>query len=220
VEKPFLNYIGVFIAVMSGSIFLAIRAIQPDEAQERQAILATPEVADVESVEEGRPTSVSVRAIGCLLAIVAGVLFGFVFVPSTYIQDHPDGAYESASKNGLHYVFAMYSGILIASMFYYLIYLVYKGSRVYLHVPSIFAAILSGMMWGIAQAGFLVANSVLNQTISFPLITIGPSTIAVLWSIFYFKDILGRRNYLIIGIGTCLRILAAVLIVLSKPISR
>ncbi|CAF4662275.1 unnamed protein product, partial [Rotaria magnacalcarata] len=46
--------------------------------------------------------------IGCILAAIAGVLFGFVFTPSTYIQDHPN-KYPTASKNGLHYVFSMYS---------------------------------------------------------------------------------------------------------------
>jgi glucose uptake protein GlcU len=158
--------------------------------------------------------------MGCVLAIIAGVLFGLVFIPSTYIQDHPYDQYQTASKNGLHYVFAMYSGIFFSSMFYYIVYIAYTGNRPYVHVQSIFPAIISGIMWGIAQAGFLVANSVLSQAISFPLVTIGPSTTATLWSIFYFKEISGQRNYLIIISGTLLRIISAVLIVLSKPIPR
>ncbi len=105
-------------------------------------------------------------------------------------------------------------------MFYYIVYIAYTGNRPYIHVQSIFPGIISGIMWGIAQAGFLVANSVLSQTISFPLVTIGPSTTATLWSIFYFKEISGQRNYLIIISGTLLRIISAVLIVLSKPIPR
>jgi glucose uptake protein GlcU len=103
-------------------------------------------------------------------------------------------------------------------MFYYIVYLAYKGTRPYLHISSILPAIISGIMWAIAQAGFLVANSVLSQTISFPLVTIGPGTIAIFWSIFYFKEISGRRNYLIIISGTLLRIISAALIILSKPI--
>jgi glucose uptake protein GlcU len=114
----------------------------------------------------------------------------------------------------------MYSGIFVSSIFYYIIYLSYKGNRPYLHIPSILPGIISGIMWGIAQAGFLVANSVLSQTISFPLVTIGPGTIAVLWSIFYFKEISGQRNYLIIIGGTLLRIISATLIIISKPIPR
>jgi glucose uptake protein GlcU len=112
----------------------------------------------------------------------------------------------------------MYSGILFSSMFYYIVYIAYKGNRPHLHIQSILPAIISGIMWGIAQAGFLVANSVLSQTISFPLITIGPGSIAILWSIFYFKEISGRRNYFIIIVGTLLRVISAVLIILSKPI--
>jgi hypothetical protein len=47
---------------------------------------------------------------------------------------------------------------------------------------------------------------------------IGPGTIAIFWSIFYFKEIFGIRNYLVLLVGTTLRIIAAILIVLSKPI--
>ncbi|CAF4289177.1 unnamed protein product, partial [Adineta steineri] len=46
------------------------------------------------------------RIIGCSLAIVAGTLFGLVFTPSTYIQNHQD-KYPGAIKNGLNYIFAM-----------------------------------------------------------------------------------------------------------------
>lgn len=210
-----MNYIGVVIACLSGAVFLAIRTGQPEEMvveSDAEQLIPQP-VAPA-------PRKVYLRTVGCAVAIFAGVLFGLIFIPSTYIQDHPEGIYESASKNGLHYVYAMYSGIFFASMFYYIVYLVYKGNRPYLHVQSILPGIVSGIMWGIAQAGFLVANSVLSETISFPLVTIGPGTIAILWSIFYFREISGRRNYAIIIGGTMLRILAAVFIVLSKPIPR
>ncbi len=228
-----MNYIGVAIACLSGIAFLAIRTVKQEEIiediEERQPILQSPPVTTTTSndapIETATititpPTNISLRIIGCVLAIVAGILFGFIFIPSTYIQDHPYDIYENASKNGLHYVFAMYSGIFVSSIFYYIIYLSYKGNRPYLHIPSILPGIISGIMWGIAQAGFLVANSVLSQTISFPLVTIGPGTIAVLWSIFYFKEISGQRNYLIIIGGTLLRIISATLIIISKPIPR
>ncbi|CAF3810265.1 unnamed protein product [Rotaria sordida] len=230
VEKPILNCIGVIITCLSGIAFLGIRTIKQEEIiqnleeEEQQPILQSSPIVttcndatpiDTPTITISSSTNLYKRIIGCILAIIAGILFGFIFIPSTYIQDHPN-IYQTASKNGLHYVFAMYSGIFFSSMFYYLIYIVCKGNRPYLHIESIFPVIISGIMWGIAQVGFLVANSVLSQTISFPLITIGPGTIAI----FYFKEIFGRRNYLIIIIGTLLRILSAILIILSKPIPR
>ena len=229
VEKPVLNYLGVAIACLSGMVFLGIRTVKYEDSSasldEQQPILPA-QIANTDvSIEtpmasSSSPTSISLRAVGCLVAILAGVLFGLIFIPSTYIQDHPYDAYAGASKNGLHYVYAMYSGIFFSSMFYYIVYSAYKGNRPYIHTESILPGIVSGIMWGIAQAGFLVANSVLSETISFPLVTIGPGTIAILWSIFYFKEISGQRNTLLIVGGTVLRIVAATLIVLSKPIPR
>lgn len=237
VEKPILNYIGVAIACLSGIIFLAIRATPKQEQEdiviieednvddERQPILQPPSPPVIATTSNDPPietastrTNLSLRVFGCILAIISGVFFGLVFIPNTYIQDHPYGPYINASKNGLHYVYAMYSGIFFSSMFYYIVYLAYKRTRPYVYVQSILPAMISGIMWGIAQAGFLVANSILSQAISFPLISIGPGTVAILWSIFYFKEISGLRNYWIIIAGTILRIFSAVLIVLSKPI--
>jgi hypothetical protein len=220
-----LNYIGVGIACLSGLIFLGIRVGKVDATDaERQPLLASTDCPPVntshEEIDEPSDTSLRMRLAGSILAIIAGVFFGLVFTPSTYIQDHRQDKYPGASKNGLHYIFSMYTGILLGSIVYYSIYIMAKRNRPYVHMESILPAFVSGIMWGIAQAAFLLANSVLSQTISFPLISTGPATIAALWSIFYLKDIRGTRNYLIFSIGTCLRILAAVFIILSKPIAR
>ncbi|CAF5171529.1 unnamed protein product, partial [Rotaria sp. Silwood1] len=129
VEQPILNYIGVTIACLSGIAFLAIRTIKQEETiqnlEEQQPILqslpivttcndATPIDTTTITVSSTSSKSLYIRIIGCLLATIAGILFGFIFIPSTYIQDHPN-IYQAASKNGLHYVFAMYSGIFFSS---------------------------------------------------------------------------------------------------------
>ena len=232
VEKPILNYIGVILGCISGVVFFFIQPVKREQKSEEQVgqdgqepflesskPVTTINEISVEKASTPTPQHVSIRQriIGSILAITTGAIFGLVFNPSTYIQDHLD-KYPDATKNGLHYVYAMYSGILISSVFYYVAYIAYKRNRPYLHVRSVLPALISGMMWGVAQAGFLVANSVLSQAISFPLVMIGPGTIATLWSIFYFKDIAGMRNYLVIIAGSTLRVIAAVLIVLSKPV--
>jgi hypothetical protein len=222
VEKPLWNYVGVAIAVLSGVIFLGIRVNKKDERETLSD--SRPVNASMESVPllDDPPavprSTLRMRVIACFLAIVAGVLFGLVFTPSTYIQDHRNDKYPGASKNGLHYIFSMLTGILPTSIVYFAIYIAVKRNRPYVHVPSILPGFISGVMWGIAQAGFLLTNSVLSQAICFPLISIGPATVATLWSIFYLKDIRGSRNFLIFLLGSFLRIVAAALIILSKPI--
>ena len=221
-EKPLWNYIGVAIAVLSGLIFLGIRVnkderetASSDSRQVNASIESLPLLDDPPAVSR---STLHMRFIACFLALVAGVLFGLVFTPSTYIQDHRNDKYPGASKNGLHYIFSMFTGILLTSTVYFAIYIAAKGNRPYVHVPSILPGFISGVMWGIAQAGFLLANSVLSQAICFPLISIGPATVATLWSIFYLKDIRGSRNFLLFLSGSFLRIVAAALIILSKPI--
>lgn len=230
VEKPIFNYIGVTIAVLSGLIFLSIRTGKKEEdIEERQPILQSNNSSIINTLSEEpskgddvsplAPKSIKMRIIGSVLALLSGVLFGLVFTPSTYIQDHRKDKYPTASKNGLHYIFSMYTGILLSSLVYYAIYIAAKKNRPYVCIESILPAFISGIMWGIAQAGFIAANSVLSQAISFPLISVGPSTLAALWSILYFKDIAGKRNYLIFAAGSLLRVISAVFIILSKPIS-
>ncbi|UJR34851.1 hypothetical protein I4U23_027632 [Adineta vaga] len=216
VEVPIFNYLGVSIAVLSGLIFLGIRSQQNQSLEEDNL---SSQLINSNSDEKSQLSKQNrMRLLGCLLAIISGVLFGLVFTPSTYIQDHHE-KYPLSTKNGLHYVFSMYTGILFASFFYFMIYIIFKKNQPYISIQSIFPAFLSGIMWGIAQAGFILANSILSQAISFPLISIGPGTLAALWSILYLKDIRGKRNYLIFTIGTVIRIIAAILIILSKPIS-
>ena len=230
VEKPLLNYFGVGIACLSGLIFLGIRTqVSSEGDDEERALLSSSSAVDTTlsvrlNDEDAELTKKSnstfrLRLFASFLAIVSGIFFGLVFTASTYIQDHRfDPRFPGASKNGLHYIFSMYTGILLTSTVYYSLYILFKRNRPYLCRESILPAFLSGVMWGIAQAAFLLANSVLSQAISFPLISIGPATIAALWSIFYFKDIRGRRNFLIFALGTLFRLLAALLIILSKPI--
>ena len=233
VEKPLLNYFGVAIACLSGLIFLGIRSETSGEEEEEERSLLGSSSSPVDVVtlsvrlnaEDAEATkkkvySFRMRLFASFLAIVSGIFFGLVFTSSTYIQDHRfDPRFPGASKNGLDYIFAMYTGILLASILYYSLYIVFKRNRPYLCRESILPAFISGVMWGIAQAAFLLANSVLSQAISFPLISIGPATIAALWSIFYFRDIRGRRNFFIFSVGTLFRFVAALLIILSKPIT-
>ncbi|CAF5156224.1 unnamed protein product, partial [Rotaria sp. Silwood1] len=110
-------------------------------------------------------------------------------------------------------------GIVLALSTYYDVYILLKRNRPYVYVESILPAFISRIMWGIAQAGFILANSTLSQAISFPLISIEPTTVVALWSILYFKDVAALKNYLIFVFGTVLRIIVAVFNVLSKPTS-
>ncbi|EYC25576.1 hypothetical protein Y032_0011g1282 [Ancylostoma ceylanicum] len=56
--------------------------------------------------------------------------------------------------------------------------------------PFIFLpSFLSGLLWGIAQSSFFIANQHLSQAVTFPIITMLPGCVASAWSILYFHEI-------------------------------
>ena len=77
-------------------------------------------------------------------------------------------------------------------------------------------AVLSGLMWGVAQTCWFVANGLLSFSVAFPIITSAPGLVAALWGVFVFGEIAGRRNYAILVLAATLNITAAVLIALSR----
>merc|ERR1711862_832417 len=135
------------------------------------------------------------RNTGLVLALLAGCCYGVNFLPSTYIQHH----FKNASQDGLDYVFNQFCGIFCASAVYFLLYCLWKGNRPAIN-PEVFApAFVSGMMWGIAQSCWFVANATLGYSAAFPIVLIGPGFIGSMWSVLLFKDIRGTRNYVILG---------------------
>ncbi|XP_077989959.1 transmembrane protein 144-like [Glandiceps talaboti] len=152
------------------------------------------------------------RIIGCVLAITAGCLYGLSFTPCIWIQDNVDGA----STNGLDYVFAHFCGIYATGTIYFIIYCILMRNKPRIFPKLILPAFISGVMWAIAQTAFFVANSILRQSVSFPIITTGPTVIAAIWGVVIFKEIRGKRNLLILMFTFAITITGAVMSGLSK----
>ena len=58
-----------------------------------------------------------------------------------------------------------------------------------LHPSAILPGFISGIMWGIAEVAWFVANRYLTPAISFPIVTSGPALIASLWGVVVFKEV-------------------------------
>ncbi|XP_019621371.1 PREDICTED: transmembrane protein 144-like [Branchiostoma belcheri] len=148
---------------------------------------------------------------GTLMALFAGCMYGLNFAPVLYAQQH----YNGATDDGLDYVFAHYSGIYATSTLYFILYAVYMKNRPKVFPRAILPTLLSGAMWGIAESAWFVANQRLQESVSFPIITTGPSLIVALWSVLYFREIKGTRNLLILAVAMVVTITGAVLTGLS-----
>jgi glucose uptake protein GlcU len=91
-------------------------------------------------------------------------------------------------------------------------------ASVAVHVPSAIVgpALLSGLLWGIANAGFMIATSSLGFTVGYPLGVIMPSFVNSFWAVFVFHEIRGARNLLALASALGCVCLAVACFVISK----
>jgi len=159
------------------------------------------------------------RLAGITMSIAAGILFGFNFAPALSLihdQSATDGNGLQYSTNGLDYVFSHFTGILITSLTWFLVYCAAKKNKPWISSEIILPGWLSGVIWGLAQACWFVANESLGVTIAYPIITTGPGVVASLWGVCVFREIKGKQNLTMLMFAFFVSVIAITLICLSK----
>uniref|UniRef100_A0A672ZJS3 Transmembrane protein 144b n=1 Tax=Sphaeramia orbicularis TaxID=375764 RepID=A0A672ZJS3_9TELE len=114
------------------------------------------------------------RFIGCLLAVVSGLLYGSSFVPILYIKSHsssPDSVFYGASVYDLDYVYAQCSGIFLTSTIYFTIYCCAMNNKPRVYSRAVLPGLLSGLMWALATYCWFLANNYLSAVNTFPIVS-------------------------------------------------
>jgi glucose uptake protein GlcU len=167
------------------------------------------------------------RVLGVFLALGAGCFFGVNFDPPTRLIDSysersltEDVKY---SPSGLDYVFSHFFGIFVTALLELVLFTAVDGI---FNLPEIFTpapyeqmilpGFISGLGWAIAQIAWFVANDNLGLVVSFPIVALGPSVVASLWSVFLFGEIRGQRNYVLLLVAFVLLGTSATCTVLAK----
>jgi multidrug transporter EmrE-like cation transporter len=234
-SKLAMNYVSVILAGISAIFFLFIKS-SPTPPKRTEYAATYDENASVVLAKIGN-TSAEIGAaletdfpflnkltdkvqkiVGCSLAALAGIFYGLMFIPDQYIRDHPlKYTYKGdpPSDNGLYYINSQYTGILLSSLFYFVVYAALKRNKPVINPSIAIPAMVSGVMWGIANIGFIVAISALSSAVAYPIVSVLPGVVTSLWSLFLFREIQGMRNFIYLGAGMSIRVLAAVLSGLS-----
>jgi len=233
--KLAMNYTSVFLAALSAIFFLFIKS-STGSSQEIPYTIQFDDTSDIEIAKGGnmemeiiengdvdfpflnRLSDRVQKIVGCTLAALAGLFYGLMFIPDQYIRDHREKFMhrgEYPSENGLYYINSQYSGILLSSLFYFVVYAALKRNRPMINPAVCIPAMISGAMWGIANIGFIVAISALKSAVAYPIVSVLPGIVTSLWSLFLFREIQGRNNYILLTIGMLVRVTAAVLSGLS-----
>ncbi|VDD81952.1 unnamed protein product [Mesocestoides corti] len=202
-SKPSMNYVGVAIADAESG------AVESNEApqHQRQGKCCGLGLVPISQMPSGVR-----RALGIILAVIAGSFYGNTFVPTIYIQK----CVEGASQAGLDYVFANFVGIWLASTVIFIIYGLGKRNKPWLPAKeAILPALSSGVLWGLAQSAWFIANAALGEPITFPVVTTCPAVIATLVGVLVFREIRGKRNYIILSVAICVTITGVIINALS-----
>ena len=102
------------------------------------------------------------------LSIVAGLLYSLCFTFMQLMELCSDSEHKSVKGNhiicyftelninivltAIDYTFGLFTGILLASSFYFIVYAIYKRNKPVIYPKIILPGILSGIMWGIATS--------------------------------------------------------------------
>jgi len=157
------------------------------------------------------------QTLGFAMAIAAGVLFGYTF--DTAMPLMQDGRLGGAhSPNSMDYVLSHFCGILAMGLASLLVYVLVRRGRSYTPRKLVLPSVLSGVMWGVAQAAWFRANSELSVVVAFPIVSSLPGLVALAWGVLCFGELRSTRSRRFAAAGLAVRLPSVLLIALSNQV--
>ena len=113
-----------------------------------------------------------------------------------YVQNNV----SNASQDYNDYQFSMGCGVLLSSIFIFIVYCLFEKNAPKMYPQAILPGFLAGLMWTIANVCNNLATNSLSMTISTPISSCGPNAVAFIVALFY-KEIKGRKNFILLFVG-------------------
>lgn len=137
--------------------------------------------------------------------------------PAPPVSSHNGTAVVISTCNPLDFVFSQCLGIYLTSTLAFLLYSALHRFVLKRSMPRsvMRPAYMCGVLWAIGLGGQLYSAGQLGFDQAYPVSSIGPAMVSMLWSACYFKEIQGRRNLQILGIATLMVFIGTALRVVS-----
>ncbi|KAM9991620.1 hypothetical protein ACTFIZ_005023 [Dictyostelium cf. discoideum] len=146
--------------------------------------------SSTETIFDKIPTKFK-KVAGISMSIICGVLLGVNMIPmQLWKQNHPEAS-------PFDIIFSQFAGVFLFNAFTFMFYAMIKKSP-QIYPKTVFPSFVSGVMWGIANCGLMISTQNLGYTVGYPISCSGPMIISSLWSVFYFHEIKGTKNLLIL----------------------
>ncbi|CAL9706545.1 unnamed protein product [Knipowitschia caucasica] len=179
-SRPVLSYSGVGLCMLGLFILFFVKTNQLHPTSESTPLLFDrrthsgsygPPCADFWMDSMGPRSR---RVMGCLLAVLSGLLYGSSFIPILYIKSHSscgDSMFHGASVYDLDYIYAQSSGVFLTSTVYFAIYCAARSNRPRVYSRAVLPGLLSGLMWTLATYCCFLANHYLSPVNTFPIVS-------------------------------------------------
>merc|ERR1719291_1182778 len=141
------------------------------------------------------------------------MLFGYTFDTATELQQDTGPEHSDAAMD---YVLSNFCGIVAMGFMSLLVYVLVKGRRSYTPRKLVMPSILSGVMWGVAQAAWFRANEELSIVVAFPIVSSLPGLVALAWGVLFFGELSSPRSRRFALAGLLVRLPSVVLIAISN----
>ncbi|CAJ0594099.1 unnamed protein product [Cylicocyclus nassatus] len=181
-----------------------------------------PTSGENEKPEEGKPSTVKdisliERIISVIGAMASGLFYGTMWLPVNYMMSHHE-KFPDAPTNPLHYFFSYTCGILSTSVCIFVIYAIVRRNRPWVSSNAIIPALSTGLCYGCAMSAFVVAIDKLDAAIAYPIGQMAPGLVVSTWSLLYYREIMGRRNLLILACAYLLTVAGVIIVTISKEV--
>uniref|UniRef100_A0A0K0ESP2 Protein quiver n=1 Tax=Strongyloides stercoralis TaxID=6248 RepID=A0A0K0ESP2_STRER len=231
-RKPkhfFTNIIGVFLILISGIIFSFIKKnvrqhkytdIISLQMYNRGTIFFNDNYENSTNVNNIFNKNEKYRKVlGMIVALICGFFYASTTTPIYYLLNNPNELVVEKEKfTSSSYILSLGLGIFITTslLFFISVRLYGLKSDILGNKDIMLSSIISGLIWLNSMCFMLKAIDIVSQIITYPIMSICPGLIGILWSIFYFKEICGIKNYLAISIAILIAVCGIFLLVISK----
>ena len=212
--EAYLNYVGLVFCLISILAFSLIKVNTNQGLSANNVINDTSEII----VTKSQPSllrSIGLKLFALLLALAIGLCFGTQFLP-TYILLAKSVDDPSFSNNPLDYIFPQTVGMLLGGTIILFLYCVFKLNKPFVNPRLVLPALLSGALLGGGTLVLGYSSSKLSPAVSYPLVSVGCPALNTFYGICFFREIRGKRNYLILASGFIPMTIGVILVGLSR----
>ncbi|KAI6654784.1 putative membrane protein [Oopsacas minuta] len=212
--EAYLNYIGLAFCLISIVAFSFIKLnVKQDLTDQNTG-------NDINGIVVSKPDNSFLRAVGLkliafLLAIAIGLCFGTQFLP-TYILLGRSENDPSLSSDPLDYIFPQTVGMLVGGTTILFLYCLFKMNRPFVNPKLVLPGFLSGALLGAGTVFWGYSSYKLSPAVSYPLVSVGSPALSTLYGICFFREIKGKRNYIILASGLIPMTIGVILVGLSR----